>query len=250
MDTTTALWNLASAFIIGLAYVAGLSCVFGLLWKLVGYVRTPMPWPAAVTPAPVTEAGAVARVAREVLLFTSLFRADPALWAGSWLFHVSLLVIVLRHLRYFTYPVPALSLYLAPVALVFGCLFGLAVLYLFWRRVALPRPLYVSNLPDYAVLVLLGAIAGTGLLISYVAHVPLVEVKAFVLGLLTLRPVPPPQHPLFLVHFLLVLALLLYFPFSKLLHAGGVFVSPTRAQPFQVQVRGKRYTNPWDYPVR
>jgi nitrate reductase gamma subunit len=73
-----------------------------------------------------------------------------------------------------------------------------------------------------------------------------VDVKAFLLGLMTLRPVAPPQHPLFLVHFVLVSLLMIYFPFSKLLHAGGIFFSPTRAQPYKIQHGGQRYINPWD----
>jgi nitrate reductase gamma subunit len=71
---------------------------------------------------------------------------------------------------------------------------------------ALPRTLYVSNLPDYAALILLGATAATGILLSYWAHVNIVDVKAFTLGLMTLRPVAPPQHPLFLIHLILVLS--------------------------------------------
>jgi nitrate reductase gamma subunit len=87
-------------------------------------------------------------------------------------------------------------------------------------------------------------IAGTGLLVSYWLHAYLVDVKAFILGLMTLNPVGVPRHPLFLLHLLLVLVLMLYFPYSKLLHAGGVFFSPSRHQPFQVQERGGRYVNP------
>ena len=117
-----------------------------------------------------------------------------------------------RHLRYFTYPVPAPVLYMETVALFFGYLFGAAALYLLWRRLALPRTLYISNLPDYFALALLGGIAGTGIMVSYWAKVYLVDVKAFLLGLLTLHPVAPPQHWLFLLHFSLVLVLLLYLP--------------------------------------
>jgi nitrate reductase gamma subunit len=147
-------------------------------------------------------------------------------------------------LRYFTYPIPDLVLYMEPVALFFGILFGAAILFLFWRRLGLPRTLYISNLPDYFALVLLGMIAGTGLMVSYWLHANLVGVKAFILGLMTLHPVEVPRHPLFLLHLLLVLVLMLYFPFSKLLHAGGIFFSPSRHQPYQVQERGKRYVNP------
>ncbi len=88
---------------------------------------------------------------------------------------------------------------------------------------------------DYFALILLGLIAATGILVKYWLHVNLVDVKAFTLGLLTLRPVAPPPHPLFLLHFALVALLMLYFPFSKLLPAGGLFFSPTRNQPYTIQ---------------
>lgn len=241
MSTSAALWSLFSLVLIGFAYCAGLAFVVGLVWRLIGYLRTPMPWPAAVTPAPTSDAGAAARVMGDVLFFPSLFRADKALWAGAWIFHIALWLILTRHLRYFTYPVPGIAMALSPVALWVGCLFGLAALFLFWRRLALPRALYVSGVPDYFALALLALIAGTGLAMKYWAHVYLVDVKAFTLGLMTLRPVAPPPHPLFLVHFVLVALLMLYFPFSKLLHAGGIFFSPTRNQPYEVQKPGKRY---------
>jgi nitrate reductase gamma subunit len=166
------------------------------------------------------------------------------LWGGAWVFHVALAAVLFRHLRYLTYPVPGIVLYMETVALFFGSLFGAATLFLFWRRFGLPRTLYISNLPDYFVLVLLGLVASTGLMVSYWLHVNIVDVKAFMLGLMTFHPVEVPRHPLFLLHLFFVLTLMIYFPFSKLLHAGGILFSPSRHQPFQVQVRGKRYINP------
>jgi len=243
MDTTSVLWTVISLFFVGLGYFAGLAFIFGLLARLYLYLRTPAPLPVALTPAPTTEGGAIMRVLGDVLIFPNLFKADKALWAGAWIFHVALAAILFRHLRYFTYPVPQLVLYMETVALLFGYIFGLAILFLFWRRLALPRSLYISNVPDYLVLALLGGIAASGILVSYWLHVNIVDVKAFILGLLTLHPVAPPAHWLFLVHFSLVCVLMIYFPWSKLLHAGGIFFSPTRGQPYQVQKAGQRYEN-------
>ncbi len=127
MSTPTALWLLFSTILIGLAYCAALAFVAGLIWRLVGYLRTPMPYPAALTPAPTTDAGAAARVAGDVLLFPALFKADKALWAGAWVFHMALWVILIRHLRYFTYPVPGISVAMSSVALWAGYLFGVAI---------------------------------------------------------------------------------------------------------------------------
>lgn len=244
MDASDILWKLLSLFFIGLAYFSAVTFVGGLLWKVIGYLRTPMPLPHALTPAPRTEAQAVLRVLGEVTIFQSLFKADKWLWAGAWIFHIALAAVLFRHLRYFTYPIPGLVLYMETVALLFGVLLGAAILFLFWRRLALPRTLYISNIPDYFVLTLLGLIAGTGLTVSYWLHANLVDVKGFLLGLMTFRPVDVPRHPLFLLHLFLVLVLMLYFPFSKLLHAGGVFFSPSRHQPYQIQERGKRYVSP------
>ncbi len=238
--------TLISLFFVGFGYFAGLALIIGLVSRVIIYWRTPAPLPTTITPGPVTEAGAVRRILGDVLIFPSLFKADKWLWAGAWLFHAALAAILFRHLRYFTYPVPSLVLQMEPVALFFGYLFGAAILYLFWRRLAMPRTLYISNVPDYFALVLLGAIATSGLLVSEWLHVSIVDVKAYILGLLTLHPTPPPMHWLFLTHLSLVYALMIYLPWSKLLHAGGIFFSPTRAQPFQVQIKGKRYVNPLD----
>jgi nitrate reductase gamma subunit len=246
MSTSEILWTLLSLFFIGLAYFAAFAFIAGLIWKLVGYLRTSTPLPHALTPAPTTEGGAVLRVLGEVTLFQSLFKADKWLWGGAWIFHAALVSVLFRHIRYFTYPVPGIVLYMEPVALFFGILFGAAILFLFWRRLGLPRTLYVSNIPDYFALALLGLIAGTGLMVSYWLHVNIVDVKGFILGLMTFHPVQVPRHPLFLLHLFFVLTLMIYFPFSKLLHAGGVFFSPSRHQPFQVQVAGKRYVNRYD----
>lgn len=244
MSTSDILWTLLSLFFTGLAYFAAFAFVGGLLWKLYGYLRTPMPLPHAITPAPSTEGGSVLRVLGDVTLFPNLFKADKVLWAGAWVFHVALAAVLFRHLRYFTYPIPGIVLYMEPVALFFGSLFGAAALFLFWRRLGLPRTIFISNVPDYFVLVLLGLVAGTGMLVSYWLHVNIVDVKGFILGLMTFRPVEVPRHPLFLLHLFFVLLLMIYFPFSKLLHAGGILFSPSRHQPYQVQVRGKRYVNP------
>lgn len=246
MDASEILWTLLSLFFIGLAYFATFAFVAGLIWKLFRYLRTPMPLPHALTPAPTTESGAVLRVLGDLTIFPNLFKADKLLWAGAWIFHVALAAVLFRHIRYFTYPVPGLVLTLETVALFFGVLFGAAILFLFWRRLGLPRTLYISNVPDYFVLALLGLIAGSGLAVSYWLHVNIVDVKGFILGLMTFHPVEVPRHPLFLLHLFFVLLLMIYFPFSKLLHAGGIIFSPARHQPFQVQVRGKRYVNPLD----
>lgn len=74
------------------------------LWR---YAVTPAPLRIPTTPAPLTRFGAVVRLGREVFLFESLFRADKILWLFSMLFHWGLLLVLLRHVRYFLAVPPA-----------------------------------------------------------------------------------------------------------------------------------------------
>ncbi len=247
MDTATAIGTLASGGLTGLAYGVGIVFVIGIIYRIYLYIGTPAPLPIPTTPAPTTLPGVALRIGGDALLFQNLLQYDKPLWVGAWLFHAGLALVLLRHLRYLLYPVPNWVIDLQTVGIYAGFLFPLPLLYLLWRRLAFKRVLYVTGVPDLGVLILLGLIAGSGMLIKLSAHVYLVDVKAFVVGLLAFRPVAPPAHPVFVLHFLFVLALMLYFPFSKLMHAGGIFFSPTRYQPYQPLER--RYVNPWDAQV-
>jgi nitrate reductase gamma subunit len=54
---------------------------------------------------------------------------------------------------------------------------------------------------------------------------------------------PIPTDPNLLIHLLLVILLMIIFPFSKLLHAPGIFFSPSRNQVDNA--REKRHLAPW-----
>ncbi len=222
---------------------------------------------------PSTGRGVLARMALEILLFRSLFRNNQAnvdhdrlvlgenkyLWLGALAFHWSLLMILLRHLRLLVQPVPAFVLslqridgffqigtpeiYLSDVTLM------VALGYLLLRRLKNPQVRYISLFSDYFALFLLLGIAISGVLMRHLIRVDVVAIKQFALGLASLHPViPPGLSPVFFVHLLLVSTLAAYFPFSKLVHMGGVFLSPTRN--LANNNRSKRHINPWNYPVK
>jgi len=229
------------------AYLVAAIFVAGLASRIYVWAATPVPLKIPTTPAPKTYSGVTFRLLGEVLAFTSLSRADKLLWLGAWIFHACFVLIIIRHLRYFFYPVPDWVMFMQTPGIWAGWLFPLPILFLLARRLTLRRVIYVSILTDYFVLALLGCIAGTGILMRYVDRVYLVDVKAFILGLLTLHPVSPPSSAYFLAHLLLVCTLLAYFPFSKLMHAPGVFFSPTRNS--RNNSRSVRHINPWDSKV-
>lgn len=229
-----------------LAYLAAAIFLVGFLRKVVLYFQTPSPLKIPTTPAPKTAGGVVMRLIPEVLLFRSLLKggtAEKILWFGGWVFHVSFLLIVLRHLRFFTYPVPGWVMSFQQIGIWAGLIFPLALLILIVRRFTNDRLAVISLFQDYFILVLIILIGLTGLLLKYFIRTNLVDVKAFILGLLTFSPVQMPDSPLFLIHFSLVLLLLVYFPFSKLMHAWGVLVSPTRSQADNP--REVRHLTPW-----
>lgn len=231
-----------------LFYVATLILVVGLAFRIRLYARTPAPLKIPTMPAPVTQTGVVMRMAREVVLFESLFKSNKWTWLFGWIFHLSLLLAFFRHLRYAMSPDnifwPLVSL---EIVQSFGHYAGLTMLIgllgLFGRRLIVERVRYISAPSDYLMLFLLFAIAGSGVLMSFVSHTDIVSLKAFVLGLLYFEWHPLPADPILLVHLSLVLLLMIIFPISKLLHAPGVFFSPTRNQVDDS--RDKRHVNPW-----
>jgi nitrate reductase gamma subunit len=269
-------------------YTAAAMFLVGMCCRVVRWALTPvpfripttcgqqksLPWlPYAKLDNPASTVGVIGRMALEVLLFRSLFRNNRAelyegrvvfgenkyLWLGALAFHYSLLMILLRHLRLVLEPVPAFvlalqhidgffqvgtpELYLSDVLVLAG------LAYLLVRRLRDPLVRYISLFTDYFALFLLSAIALTGVLMRYIDKTDVAAVKQLALGLATLAPnVPAGVGPLFFAHLLLVSFLAAYFPFSKLVHMGGVFLSPTRN--LANTNRKHRHINPWNYPVK
>jgi len=213
-----------------LFYIATAILVVGTGHRIYLFIRAPAPLKIPTTPAPTTRVGVVGRMFQEVVFFKSLFRATKWTWLFGWLFHFALLLVVLRHLRYFTEPVWGWVALIQPFGIYagFAMLVGLGGLWA--RRVLVDRVRYITAPSDHLMLALLVGIAGTGLLMKYVSHTDIVALKAFVLGLLYFDWHPLPADPLLLLHLLLVVVLMLVFPFSKLIHAPGMFFAPTRYQ--------------------
>jgi nitrate reductase gamma subunit len=226
-----------------LFYAATVVLVAGLAVRIADYARTPAPLKIPTTPAPATRSGVALRMFREVVFFESLFKANLWTWLAGWLFHASLALVLVRHLRYFTEPVWTWVALAQPLGIYAGAVMVLALLGLAARRVFVERIRYISTPSDHLMLVLLIAIAASGLAMKYVFHTDVVAVKAFFLGLMRFDWQPLPADPLLYVHLLLVAVLMIVFPFSKLLHAPGVFFSPTRVQVDDP--RESRHVAPW-----
>jgi nitrate reductase gamma subunit len=268
-------------------YAALLTLLLGVCYRIGRWAASPVPFRIPTTcgqqrslpwirTAPLDNpgggAGAVGRVALEVLLFRSLLHnsrtrihdgryataESRVLWLGALAFHWSLLVVVLRHLRLVVEPVPAFVLWLgsvdgllqigAPSLLLTDLVLVASIGYLLLRRWWNPLLRYLSLFSDYFALLLLLAIAASGVLMRHAMRVDVVSIKQFALGLVTFHPaLPTGSNPVFLAHLLLVSALAVYIPFSKLMHFGGALLSPTRN--LANNSRRKRHVNPWNPAV-
>ena len=204
--------------------------ILGLAHKVRQYWRTPAPLKIATTPAPTSGVGVLMRMAREVLLFESLFKANMWTWIFGYLFHFALVLVLARHLRYFTEPVWTWVVMIQPFGKYAGFVMVISMAGLWSRRLFVDRVRYISSPSDHLMLILLVAIGPSGLGMKYVAHTDIVALKAFTLGLMYFDWQPLPDDPLVIIHLGLVAILMIVFPFSKLLHAPGVFFSPTRNQ--------------------
>ncbi len=233
----------ATIFFAALFYAATAILVAGLAVKIADYFRTPAPLSIPTTPAPTSAGGVVLRMLREVALFESLFKSNLWIWAFGILFHGALLLVLARHLRYFIEPVWHWVAILQPFGLYAGFAMAAGLGGLWARRFLVERIRYISTPSDHLMLALLLVIAGSGLGMKFLMHTDIVAVKAFFLGLMRFDLQPLPAHPALYIHLLCVAALMIVFPFSKLLHAPGVFFSPTRNQADNP--REQRHLAPW-----
>ncbi len=270
-------------------YAAFAIFIIGIIYRVLKWSRSPVPFRITTTCGqekslpwikqnkidnPSSALGTFIRMAFEVLLFRSLFRntrtelrdgpkisyaSSKWLWVGALAFHYSFLIILIRHLRLFTEPVPYVIEQLeffdsffqvgVPLLYITDIVFLAAVAYLFLRRVYSPQLRYISLPADYFPLFLIAGIGVTGVLMRYFFKLNVVGVKELTMSLAKFSPtIPEGIGVLFYIHLFLVSTLFAYFPFSKLTHMAGVFLSPTRN--LANTNRMKRHVNPWNYPVK
>jgi len=282
-----AIAGLKPVFFVVIPYGAFAVFVAGFVYRILSWGRLPVPFSIPTTcgqakslswikdeslESPSGMAGVICRVALEVLLFRSLFRntrlylyderpvysSAKWLWFFALLFHWSMLVIILRHMRFFIEPVAPLINGLAaidgffdiaiPTFFLSDAAIVLALTFLFLRRVVVPQLRYISLFTDYFTVALIMGIAITGILMRNFFPVDIEQVKTMALGWVTFAPyVPKKMSAHFYIHLLLVSVLLAWFPFSKLMHMGGIFLSPTRNMANDSRMR--RHINPWNAPV-
>jgi nitrate reductase gamma subunit len=276
-------------FAVVLPYLAVCAFIAGFIYRVIRWANSPVPFNIPTTcgqessldwvkcdkiESPCCNWGIAGRMALEILLFRSLFRNNTMqqagaqrlvyggsrwLWLGGLAFHWSLLIILVRHLRFLTEPVFQPSLWISaidgvlqlalPALFITDFIILIAVSYLFVRRLVSGRVRYISLASDYLALLLILAVVVSGVLMRSFFKVDVVAVKELAISVITFRPAVPAGIGLpFYIHLLLVCTLMAYFPFSKMMHAAGILLSPTRN--LKNDSRAVMRVNPWNRPVR
>lgn len=276
-------------FGIVLPYAAISLFIAGIIYRVVNWARSPVPfrWPttsgqqkslpwfkANNLESPHNIWGVLGRMLLEILFFRSLFRNtnvkikegphivyenNKYLWFGAMAFHWSFLIIILRHLRFFTEPVIEFVHWLQtidglfeiaiPVLYITNVVIVIALSYLLIRRLINSQVRYISLVSDYFALFLLLTIVLTGIWMRYFDKVDIIRVKELALAIVSFNPIIPGEiGSIFYIHLFFVSVLIAYFPFSKLMHMAGVFFSPTRN--LANNNRMTRHINPWNPKVK
>ncbi|WP_428087708.1 respiratory nitrate reductase subunit gamma [Candidatus Thioglobus sp.] len=227
-----------------LFYISLFIFIVGVGRKIHQFWTTPVPLKIPTAPTPLTQTGVVFKMIREVTLFESLFRSNKWIWLFGFLFHFGLLLVLVRHLRYFIPgDLPEVFLLIQPFKYAaFAMVIGLSGLLI--RRIAVERIRYISAPSDYLMLLMLIIIGVSGMIMTFTSnHTDIVMVKNFASGLIVFNWSDLPTEVHFLVHLFLVFVLLAIFPISKLLHVPGIFFSPTLNQVDNA--RSKRHISSW-----
>jgi len=235
--------SILSFTVAAIFYLAFFIFAYGLISKILQYKNTPAPLKIPTMPAPTTQAGVVFRISKEVVFFESLFKSSKATWLFGWLFHFGLFLDMLRHLRYFIDPIWFWVLIIQPFGKYGSILMFIGLAGLLTRRIIVDRVRYISSPSDHLMLVLLLSITTTGMAMSFYLGADVISVKSFFIGLMTFDIQNIPSDPVLVSHLLMVASLMIIFPYSKLLHAPGLFFSPSRNQVDNA--REKRHVAKW-----
>jgi nitrate reductase gamma subunit len=192
-----------------------LSFYAAFLFFVAGYIARMLAWaryaPLRPFPEKTLSLSAFLGGLTDILLLRRLLRVNDVLWLGEWVFHASLLVLFLSHLKYILDPVPAIIAAMEIPARVAAWLLSGSLLYIGMMKIIIEKKPYVSSYN----FMLLGAmmVSGvSGLLMKYFFRADLAGIKHFTMGLVTFHVVTLPGSLMFLFHFFVFLLLLMGLP--------------------------------------
>jgi len=204
--------------------------IAGMSYRFWVWLKTPQPAKLTLFPA----GGSTFReVLAETLLFPSWFKGDRVLWAFAWFVHATLVLVFVGHIRVFSAAIDRILELagMSPAGIdrmsslsggAAGILLLASGLLLLLRRITIPRVREITGVPDFLAPLLVVAIISTGDLLRFSEPFNLDQTREWAASLLGFSPIIP-ANGMFLLHLALAQLLILFIPFSKILHFGGIF---------------------------
>ena len=178
-------------------------------------------------PAPESYGNRFIEVLKETFLFKRLFHGDLSLWLLGGLFHLMLAITLIDHYdRILAFMgLTSGSIFMIPFLSggPTGIFILIFVVFLLIRRFTVNLVAQVSSLGDYFALILILAVVTTGDALRFMSHFDVIIMREYFTGLLTFSYKGLPENQWFVIHYLLGQILIIYIPFSKILHLGGIF---------------------------
>ncbi|MBT9168624.1 MAG: hypothetical protein DDT19_01972 [Syntrophomonadaceae bacterium] len=147
----------------------------------------------------------------DIIFLTRLFKVNEWLWLGEWLFHITFLMVMIRHLRYFIDPVPDWVMNFQTAGICAGYVFLLALVYIMAFKLFIEKKKYLSSY-NFFLLTLLFLIAVSGFLMKNFIRTDIVNVKTFMIGVFSFKILEPPVSMLFSIHLIVSLIFLIFLP--------------------------------------
>ena len=147
----------------------------------------------------------------DVLLLRRLLRMNDVLWVGEWVFHTSLVVLFLSHLKYILDPVPAIIASMEIPARVAAWLLPASLLFIGVIKLVIEKKPYISSY-NFMLLGLMMVSCISGLVMKYSFPADLADIKHFTMGLVTFQAGISPGSLTFLFHFFIFLIILMSLP--------------------------------------
>lgn len=219
-----------------LPYIAGGIFLVGMAYRIMCWLKIPVPFQLTLFPAPQGGGERIVFLSSEFFFFKSLYRNNKGLWLWAWLLHVSLAMVIVGHVVGIYYLMKQFTLigFTAETSMMMSSAFGtvaglvlmIALMVLFYRRISIPEVKRLSDPADFFDLLLIFGVVVTGNHMRLPGvHIDLAAVKSYLGSILTFSPTAIPDSNVFIAHFIMVNLLLMYFPFSKLVHIAGFFVN-------------------------
>jgi len=231
----------AFSFIVAgiMVYIAVAVFIGGMIYQITGWFRAPKsPVRLGLFPRPKTKTGRFFKVLKDSFIFPQSYSVDKVTWIFTIVFHGALLVILLAHFRLVREFTPLVRLLgmegMNALSSLGGKTLGIVIIfpvlfYLFRRFITPHKELSVPE--DYFLVIILICIIAFGDHLRFYGEFHVTDYREYVQSLLVFKPYYPEaiansdSKIVLSLHVMFVNILVIYFPFSKLMHIIGTFAA-------------------------